>query len=132
MAEEGVNDIALPLYTGSVLRFCVHKTEYITVKESNSRKLATVTGEQESIERGSNLNVTGAWAHGAPTGGAGGQGGADNVLPRSRSRSSSFSKIDVKTSMTQRYAPLESAMKIIGRINDIGLGLPDWWSNQDQ
>ena len=36
--------------------------------------MATVTGEQESIERGSNLNVTGAWAHGAPTGGAGGQG----------------------------------------------------------
>ena len=132
MAEEGVDDIALPLYTGSVIRFCVHKTEYITVKESNSRKLATVTGEQESMERGSSLNGAGIWANGGAAGGVGGQGSADNVLPRSRSRSSSFSKIDVKTSLTQLYAPLESAMKIIGRINDIGLGLPDWWSNQDQ
>ena len=126
MPEEGAEEMPLPLYTGSVIRFCVHKTEYITVKESNRRKLATITGEQEGGRQNKGFNAPhpGAAANGAATNGGG------PLLPRSRSRSSSFSMVDLKTSITPQNVPMESAMKIVGRINDNGLGLSDWWNNK--
>ena len=105
-----------PIYNESLVRFRVHKTEYVSVKESNSRSRVTIaTAQQEERDEG-NL-----------------------ALPRSRNRSRSVSfdlpaassgtRIGENVGDLARTFQARNAgvINIQGRINETGLGMTEWW-----
>ena len=94
------------MQVGHGIAFKVHKIQYATVKDSGTQQILNV---HETREKDSSNNETSL------------VGGGLN--PRGRARSLSMD-------ITESGLAPPPVMTIVGRINETGLGMSSWWSNQ--